>query len=110
MVFFSGICVKTSGSRTASPVSAAGRGGFGVSRSQSAEVELAPLRLGKRPVGAGAPFVGAHQPVAHRRLVHDSVVDALQPVVVPADDLVVILVEGSFQMRRSGEDELARRS
>jgi L-lactate dehydrogenase (cytochrome) len=30
----SGICVKTSGSRAASPVSATGRGGLGVSRSQ----------------------------------------------------------------------------
>src|SRR5262249_55210526 len=73
------------------------------------EVVLCPLRLWQRPIGSGSPLVRSHEPVAHRRLIHDASVLSLQPVIVPPDDLVVMLVEWPFEVRRSGEDQLFRR-
>ncbi len=67
------------------------------------QIELGPLCLRQRPVGAGSPFVGAHDPVAHGRLVHDTGVDVFEPIVVPAQNFAVQGVEGALQMRRTDE-------
>ena len=55
------------------------------------------LRLPRRPVPSGAPAVcagSAKQVVADGRLVHDPVVDALEPVIEPALDLSTIVEVG----------------
>src|SRR5438445_13617368 len=70
------------------------------------EKVFGPLRLRQWPIRSGPPFVGAHQPVAHRRLVHDAGVLPLQPMVVPADDLVVKLMERPLEMGRAGKEKL----
>ncbi len=71
------------------------------------KVILGPLRLRQWPVAASTPFVGAHHPVANRRFIHDTGLDTLQPVVIPTNDLVVVLMEWPFQMSRPREKQLA---
>src|ERR1700724_2763426 len=73
------------------------------------EVVFGPLRLRQRPIRSGPPLVGAHQPVTHRRLVHDAGVLPLQPMVIPADDLVVELMEWPLQVSWPGKQQLLRR-
>src|ERR1700745_1956025 len=73
------------------------------------EIVFGPLRLWQRPIRSGPPLVGAHQPVTHRRLVHDGGVLPLQPMVIPADDLVVVLMEWPLEVGWSGEKQLLRR-
>src|SRR5260221_2443765 len=70
------------------------------------EKVFGPLRLRQRPIHSGPPLVGAHQPVAPRRLVHDAGVLPLQPMVIPADDLVVVLMEWPLQVSRPGKQQL----
>src|SRR6476661_8459704 len=70
------------------------------------EIVLCPLRLRQRPIRSGPPLVGAHKPVAHRRFVHNPGVLPLQPMVIPADDLVVVLMEWSLQVSRPGKQQL----
>ena len=72
------------------------------------QVKLAPLRFRQRPILAGAPLIGAHHPDFDRRLVEDPGVLALEPVVVPAQDLIVEGMERPLQMRRPGDEELLR--
>ena len=73
------------------------------------KIVFRPLRLWQRPIGSGSPLVGSHEPVAHRRLIHNAGVLPLQPVIVPPDDLVVILVERPLEVRWPSEDQLFRR-
>src|SRR5258705_4259892 len=70
------------------------------------EIIFCPLGLRQRPIRSGPPLVGAHQPVAHRRLVHDAGVLPLQPMVIPADDLVVVLMEWPLQVSRPAKQPL----
>src|ERR1700730_17240930 len=70
------------------------------------EVIFRPLRLRQRPVGSGSPLVGSHEPVAHRRFVHDAGVLPLQPMVIPADDLIVVLMEWPLQVSRASKQQL----
>ena len=74
LVCVGGICTNASGGCVWSALD--GTTVSGVSRSQPFEIELDPLRLGQRPVACGAPFVRAHHPEAHRRVVDDAGVDA----------------------------------
>ena len=70
------------------------------------EIVFRPLRLRQRPIRPGSPLVGAHEPVAHRRFVHNAGVLPLQPMVIPPDDLVVVLMERPLQVSRSGKQQL----
>src|ERR1700722_20071443 len=70
------------------------------------EIVFGPPRLRQRPIRSGPPLVGAHEPVAHRRIVHDAGVLTLQPMIVPADDLVVVLMEWPLQVSRPGKQQL----
>src|ERR1700729_1725025 len=65
-----------------------------------------PLRLRQRPIRSGPPLVGSHKPVTHRRLVHDTGVLSLQPMVVPADNLIVVLIEWPLQVSRPSKQQL----
>src|ERR1700689_2146359 len=67
-----------------------------------------PPRLRQRPIRSGPPLVGAHEPVAHRRIVHDAGILSLQPMIVPADDLVVVLMEWPLEVSRPGKQQLLR--
>src|ERR1700732_5374973 len=70
------------------------------------EIVFRPLRLRQRPIRPGSPLVGAHEPVPPRRFVHNAGVLPLQPMVIPPDDLVVVLMERPLQVSRSGKQQL----
>src|SRR6202048_5067589 len=70
------------------------------------EIVFCPLRLRQRPIRSGPALVGPPQPVANRRFVHDAGVLPLQPMVIPADDLVVVLMEWPLQVSRPGKQQL----
>src|SRR5439155_17210226 len=78
-------------------------GGFvalrcGLTQSTAAlQIQLAPVRLAEqRPFAGLDPFFGAADPDLDGRLVHDARINALEPVVEPAEDLIMPLVVGSF--------------
>src|SRR6476469_5088549 len=68
-----------------------------------------PSGLWQGPIRSGSPLVGSHEPVTHRRFVHDVGVLPLQPMVIPSDDLVVVLMEWPLEVGRSGENQFLRR-
>src|SRR6202035_6021302 len=72
----------------------------------AAEIEFCPLGYRQWPVGGRAPFVSAREPVPDWRILHDAGIDALEPIIVPADYFVMQLMERSLQMRRPREHQL----
>ena len=64
--------------------------------------EFLPPRPFERPLVLEAPFVVALHENLDRRIFHNTRVDPLQPVIVPADHLVVEFMKGTLLHGRQG--------
>lgn len=72
------------------------------------EVEFRPLRFRQRPFLGLLPLARILDEKLHRRLVHDAGIDALQPVVEPAQGLVGVLVHRPVEIVRRPDGQPAR--
>src|SRR6185503_14163881 len=71
-------------------------------------IEAHPARLARRPVLERLPFAGWRHEAAHRWLVHHAGVVVLEPVVEPAQRLLVVLVDRAVEVDRRADHHLLR--
>src|SRR5262249_55453981 len=71
----------------------------------AAQIKLGPLRLRRRPIAGGAPFISAHHPESHRGFVWNSRIDSFEPLVVPAQHFVVECLDRPVEMGRTGKNK-----
>src|SRR4030042_6485632 len=64
------------------------------------QVVFCPFGFRERPIFSITPLILSHHPVLYWWLLHDAVVDAFEPVVVPPDDFVVERVARGTEVRR----------
>src|SRR5262249_3548496 len=73
------------------------------------QIEFDPSRLRQRPVTAAAPFIGAHDPEPHRRLLENSGIDPLEPLVVPTQHLATECSDRPVEVGGAREQKFLRR-
>ena len=83
---------------------------FGRQRLPMGKVVFRSSRFWQRPIRSGSPLIGTHKPVTDRRLVHEAGILPLQLVAIPADDLVVVLMEWPLHLSRAGKQQLPGRN